>query len=103
MSVGTSKNIALATSIISIPLLLSYNIKYQKFPEGLPYFFLYFWGLLSVLVTPVLLLLSVVTTVRIVISSNPANRSRSVAWNLFGILVGAVAEIIFIAARNSPP
>jgi hypothetical protein len=103
MSPRTVKNIALFTSFMSVPLLLSYNIKYQKFPQGLPYLFLYFWGLLSAFVTPVLLLVSVITTIRIFISSNPSNRSSPLAWNLFGVVVGVVAEVIFIAARNSFP
>ena len=103
MSLTTAKNVALLTIFVSIPLLLSYNIKYFKFPQGLPYLFLYFGGLLSVFLTPALLLVSVITTIRIFMSSNPSNRSSSLAWNLFGILVGVVAEVIFIAARQSPP
>ena len=103
MSSRTVKNIALFTSFMSVPLLLSYNIKDQKFPQGLPYLFLYFWGLLSLFVTPVLLVVSVMTTIRIFMSSNPSNRSSSLAWNLCGVLVGVVAEVIFIAARNSLP
>ena len=102
MSPRTVKNIALLTILVSIPLLLSYNIKYFKFPEGLPYLFLYFGGIFSVFLTPVLLLISVITTIRILMSSNPSKR-WSLAWNLFGVLVGVVAEVIFIAARNSPP
>jgi hypothetical protein len=104
VSTRTVKAIALATAVMSIPLLLSYNIKYQKFPQGLPYLFLYFWGLFSGFATPVLLLLSAVTTIRIVTSSDhPSTRSSSLVWNSLGILVGVVAEIILIAARNSPP
>ena len=79
---------------MNVPLLLSSNIKHQKFPQGLPYLFLYFWGLLSVFVTPVLLLVSVITTIRIFMSSNPPNRSSPLAWNLFGVLVGMVAEVV---------
>ena len=103
MSTRTVKHIALVTVVMSIPLLLSYSIKYQYFPNGLPYLVLFFWGLLSVYATPALLLLSVITTIRIGISSNQSTRSSSLAWNLSGILVGVVAEVIFIAARNSPP
>jgi hypothetical protein len=103
MSTRTVKNIALVTVVMSIPLLLSYNIKYQYFPQGLPYLFLFFWGLFSVYATPALLLLSVITTIRIGMSSNQSTRSSSLAWNLSAILVGVVAEVIFIAARNSPP
>jgi hypothetical protein len=44
MSATTVRNIAVLTVVMSVPLLLSYNIKYQKFPHGLHYLFLYFWG-----------------------------------------------------------
>jgi hypothetical protein len=47
----------LLTVVTSIPLLLSFNIKYVGFPQGLPYVFLYFAGLLSVFVTPAHVLL----------------------------------------------
>ena len=103
MSATTVKSIALLTVVMSTPLLLSYNIKYQKFPQGLPYLFLYFGGLLSVFITPVLLLLGLIVTIRIFLSSDVSNRPSFLAWNLLGIFVGVIAEVVFIAARNSPP
>jgi hypothetical protein len=54
-SLRTVKPLAFLTALMSIPLLLSYQIKYQRFPEGLPYLFLYFGGLTSVFLTPALL------------------------------------------------
>ena len=63
------------TVVTSIPLLLSFNIKYAGFPQGLPYVFLYFGGLLSVFVTPALVLLGLVTTIRIWLSSEGSNKT----------------------------
>jgi len=95
------KRIALLTVVMSIPLLLSFNIKYVWFPQGLPYIFLYSWGLLSVFVTPALVLLGFVTTIRIWHSSEASNKTSLFAWNSLGMFVGVIAEVIFIAARNS--
>lgn len=103
MSATTVKSIAVLTVVMSTPLLLSYNIKYQKFPQGLPYLFLYFGGLLGVFITPVLLLLGLIVTIRIFLAPGMSNRPSFLAWNLLGIFVGAIAEVVFIAARNSPP
>jgi hypothetical protein len=99
----TVKRIALLTVVMSIPLLLSFNIKYGWFPQGLPYVFLYSWGLLSVFVTPALVLLGFVTTIRIWLSPDGSNRTSLFAWNSLGLFVGVIAEALFIAARNSSP
>jgi FtsH-binding integral membrane protein len=102
-SLRTVKPLAFLTALMSIPLLLSYQINYQRFPEGLPYLFLYFGGLTSVFLTPALLVLSVATTIRIRTSSDLSNKTPLLAWNLAGILVGSVAEFIFLLARKSQP
>jgi len=97
------KWIALLTVVTNIPLLLSFNIKYAWFPQGLPYLFLYFGGLLSVFVTPALVLLGFVTTIRIWLSSEGSNKTSLFGWNSLGLSVGVIAEVIFMAARNSRP
>jgi hypothetical protein len=89
--------------VTSIPLLLSFNIKYARFPQGQPYLFLYFGGPLSVFVTPVLLLLGFVTTIRIWLSSEGSSKTSLFGWNSVGLVVGVVAEVILVAARNSRP
>jgi hypothetical protein len=98
----TVKRIALLTVVMSIPLLLSFNVKYGWFPQGLPYVFLYSWGVLSVFVTPALVLLGFVTTIRIGFRRRDLTSSL-IAWNLLGLFVGVIAEVLFIAARNSSP
>ena len=103
MSSRAVKLVAWLTVVMSIPLLLSYNIKYQRFPEGLAYGLLFYWGLLSVFVVPVLLILGLVTSTRVFLSSDASSKSSLLAWSLSGVLVGATAEVVFIAARNSAP
>ena len=97
------KRIASLTVVMSIPFLLSFNIKYVWFPQGLPYVFLYSWGLLSVFVTPALVLLGFVTTIRIWLSSEGSSKSSLIAWNSLGLFVRVIAEVIFFVARNSGP
>ena len=92
--------VAVATIIMSIPLLLSFNIKYQWLPSGdvwgYVYGCLFFWGLLSIWTVPFLLAALIVLTLRI--------RNRSIlTLNFWGIAIALLAEIIFIAARLSPP
>jgi len=99
--VAEKKAVAVATIFMSIPLLLSFNIKYQWFPNGIAYGFLFFWGLLSVLVVPALLAITVVLTLRIALRKTP-DRS-ALKWLIWAASIGLIAEIIFIAARLSPP
>jgi hypothetical protein len=94
---------SLLTVVISIPLFLSYNIKYQRFPEGIPYVLLYTSGLLSVWVTPVLVLLGLVVCVRILQRSGAPDRAACLAWNVPGVLVAVIAEVVFIMVRRMPP
>jgi hypothetical protein len=101
LSLKFVNRLALLTVVMSIPLLLSFNIKYVWFPQGLPYIFLYSWGLLSVLVTPVLMLLGIITTIHIWLSSDVKSKASLFAWNSLGLCVGIIAELVFVAARNS--
>jgi 4-amino-4-deoxy-L-arabinose transferase-like glycosyltransferase len=93
----------LLTVVTTIPLLLSFNIKYSWFPQGLPYVFLYFGGLLSVFVTPALLLLGFVPMIRIWLSSERSDKISLFGWNALALSAGVIAEVNFMAARNSTP
>jgi hypothetical protein len=74
---AASKPVTLLTMFMSIPLFLSFNIKYQWFPQGTAYALLYFWGLLSVLVVPALLLLEIILLIYIHLTSTQrGNQSR---------------------------
>jgi Na+/H+-dicarboxylate symporter len=101
MSAKLSKSISVTTAIASIPLILSFNIKYQWFPRA-GYAYLFFAGLLSVLVVPLLLVIGLVIAVANLRSTNQWRRAN-LRWNLIGVLIAVVAEIIFLAARYSPP
>jgi len=88
---------------MSIPLVLSYNIKYFVFPEGYPYVILYTWGLLSVFLVPILLLVECVLTFRMVASRDITDRRSSIVWHILAISIASIAELTFIIVRYSPP
>lgn len=92
------------TIAMSIPLLLSYNIKHLVFPAGYPYVVLYTWGLMSVLIVPILLLVECVVTFRIVVASEYiADRTSALFWNILAISIASIAELTFIIVRSGPP
>ena len=96
------KLLAIATVLASIPLLLSFNIKYEWFPPGIAYATLFFAGLVSVFVTPVLLIIGFLVMIWIAKSSDVSRKSL-LRWNLAAIAIGSVAELVFVAARHSAP
>ena len=95
-----AKLIAIATIIMSIPLMLSFNLKYQWLPQGILYFALFFSIALSFYAVPVLLAVGIIVGLRIY-RSDTADHSL-LKWSLWGTSVGLIAEIVYIAARLSP-
>lgn len=102
MGLGSPRWLPIITIAMSIPLLLSYNIKHFAFPAGYPYVVLYTWGLLSVLIVPILLLVECVVTFRIVVSEFTDRRS-ALFWNILAISIALIAELTFVIVRNGPP
>jgi hypothetical protein len=49
------------------------------------------------------MLLSLVTTMRIWLSLEGSSKLSLFGWNSLGLLVGGIAEVVFVAARNSKP
>jgi hypothetical protein len=85
---------------MSIPLFLSYNIKYFVFPEGMPYVLLFTWGLLSVIAVPILLFIECFVTLRIVKSAYIANKKSLLVVNVVAIIIASIAGLIFVVVRN---
>jgi uncharacterized BrkB/YihY/UPF0761 family membrane protein len=95
--------LATMTTVMSIPLLLSYNIKYFAFPKGYPYVVLYTWGLLSVLVIPGLLIGEFIAIHRILTSQSVAKKRASLVWNILAMSLAAISEVVFLIVRYSSP
>ena len=84
---------------MSIPLILSYNIKYVVFPEGWPYIMLYTWGLLSVIIVPILLLAECLIIIRILTSQYIVRGRPSFIWHILAITIALISELIFLMVK----
>jgi hypothetical protein len=103
MSLMQSKWLPVATITMSIPLFLSYNIKYGVFPQGVPYVILFTWGLLSVIAVPILLLIECFVILRILKSAYIANKKSLLIVNAVAIIIASIAGLIFVVVRNGSP
>lgn len=91
--------LAIITIIMSIPLFLSYNIKHVVFPEGLPFVILFSWGLVSVFLVPILLLVEIGVLCSLLLSSELSVGSTQVAYTSFAIFVAAGSIAVFLFVR----
>ena len=99
MALKYSKWIPVATIVMSIPLLLSYNIKYVAFPEGMPYVFLFTWGLLSVFILPLLLFAEFILIVHVIKSPYSVNQKPLLVLNILATAIASIAELTFVIVR----
>ena len=81
-----AKYIALVTCLMSVPLL---------FPPAMLGGLLLNWWLFSIYLVPVLIILSLIILLWTLFSSGTRKRS-SLRWNLLGIFVGMLAEVVEI-------
>ena len=88
--------------IMSVPLLLSYNIRYVVFPEGLSFALLYFWGLISVFVVPILFLIEVILVWRLARSSEKSDRKSKLQYSFAAMSVAFVSFVVFLIVRTLP-
>jgi len=97
--VENSKVLAIITVIMSIPLFLSYNIKHVLFPEGLPFVFLFSWGLVSVFLVPILLLIEIVVLWTLLQSPGDNLGSIHVMYTICSICVAILSIAVFYVVR----
>ena len=95
--------LSIVTILMSIPLFLSYYIKYVKFPEGFPFIFFFTWGLVSVPLVPILLVFEIVVLGNLLGSARLENRSRVLAFTLVATLSAVTSIIVFLIVRNHTP
>jgi hypothetical protein len=89
--------LAMATIFMSIPLFASYPIKHTMFPAGYGFVAMYTWGLIAVLVLPVLLLGEI--GVVLIVLRRHADRI-SIRTHAFAAIVAILAETIFLYVRS---
>lgn len=98
-----SRVLPILAMFFSIPLFFTYPIKHVLFPEGLLFVFMYSWGLLSAIAVPILLLVELIVSFRLVISVPALSHNSLWSWHGAAILSCIVAELIFlIGARGKP-
>ena len=85
---------------MSIPLFLSYNVKYFVFPEGLPFAFLYVWFLASVFFVPILLLLEIVVLGNLLGFTEIRRKARALTYTLVAIFAAVTSIAAFLVVRN---
>jgi hypothetical protein len=103
MLIENSRALAIVTMIMSLPLFLSYNIKYAVFPEGLLFAYLFFWGLASVPLVPTLLLVEIVVLCNLMVSPNVRPGSVQVIYTLSAIFLATASIVVFLYVRSLSP
>lgn len=93
---GLLRWVSILTVFFGVPLYLTKLIHENRFPEGMPFVFMYTWGLISVVVLPILLLLQLYLLLR-------GFRGGERGLLLIGTLAlcfGVVAECVFLLTRR---
>ena|SRR2546422_5529005 len=85
--------------VMAIPLLFGLQIKGGQIPHGAPFVILWSWAMVSNLVVP--FLLATEFFVCVWLWRRRAHRGL-LAWNLSGVAVGTVAELIVFLALITP-
>lgn len=101
MLTANSIPLAIFTMIMSIPLFLSYNIKHLVFPKGLLFAWLFFWGLASVSLVPILLILEIVVLSNLLASTEASDWSRQLTYTVLAIFVSIASIGVFLFVRIS--
>ena len=95
-----SRYFAFFTILMSVPLLLSYNLKFGPFPSGPLYAIVWTWAILSYFAVPVLL-----ATELILLVWSTVGRSTSAPvwpWHALALLIAAVGEsLALFVSRHS--
>jgi hypothetical protein len=97
-----AKYVALVTCLMSLPVILTFNVIYGKPLHGTFYDFLLDWWLLSIYAVPVLIVLGLIIAIWTVVSPK-RRKGSSLRWNLLGIVVGVVAVVVEIIVIRMLP
>ena len=93
----TARWLAALTIIMSVPLFASYQIKHVLFSPGYLFVTLYTWGLIAVLLVPVLLVIEIIF---VVVALRRNASSRVVGLHAVAIAVAVSAEALFLFVRS---
>jgi hypothetical protein len=95
-SISTKPSIYLAlfTMVMSLPLFLSYNLKFGPFPSGLIYALAWTWSVVSYFSVPALLAAECIVTGWIVLKTKGPDRATLLPWHILAILLAIFGETI---------
>ncbi|MGA9978737.1 MAG: hypothetical protein WBQ08_08890 [Candidatus Sulfotelmatobacter sp.] len=100
VSTKPSTYLALVTMVMSVPLLLSYNLKFGPFPRGLVYALAWSWSVVSYFAVPALLATECVVTGWIVLKRTGTERSAVLPWHILAILLAILGETVAIVVSH---
>lgn len=94
--------LAVSTIVMSLPLLLSYNLKFGPFPSGIIYALAWSWSVVSYLAVPALLAAECIVTGWIVSKTRGVDRATLLPWHILAILLAILGETIAIVVGRRP-
>jgi hypothetical protein len=96
-----SKYLAMITIVMSVPLLLSYNLKFGPFPVGLLYAAVWSWAVISYFMVPVLLVLECVVAGYVAMRTTGPER-KVLPLHAIAVLFSAASEMVALFVRRHP-
>jgi hypothetical protein len=94
------KGLPLVTLVMSLPLFLSAQLKsLPEFLRGLPFVALWSWGVVAVVMVPVLIAIECAICVRFL--WHRAGDRSPLSRHAAALLVAVLAEVVFVIVRRS--
>ncbi len=84
------------TIFFGLPLYFTKLIRETRFPEGMPFVFVYTWGLIAVVALPILLLVQLYFLFR----GFKGGERGSLFISAFAFCFGVAAEFVFLLTRR---
>jgi hypothetical protein len=94
-----SKFIAIITIVISVPLLLSYNLKFGPFLPGIIYAVVWSWAVVSYFLVPVLLAVELGVGAWVAFKTVGPER-KVLSWHVAAALIAVAAETTALLVRR---
>jgi hypothetical protein len=105
MRVLGSRQFAMFTLAMSVPLLFSFQLKapppYWYLLQGVPYILIWTWAVLSTITVPVLTGLEMIACVFHLRRRNQGEATAGLAFHATALVVAIAGEIVFVSARRS--
>ena len=102
MRVLGSRQFAMLTLGMSLPLLFSFQVKTPpSFLWGLPFVLIWTWAVVSAITVPILMGLEIIVCVFHFRRGNQEEAKAALPFHATALVVAIIAEIVFMSARGS--